>query len=131
MRGCAQGSRTSPGEQRPRVLNSQWRPTIWVKFTLGLTYNEFGYNEYPVIANRFLYIKLIDCSVKKFGCNEYPLITSSFFSIFLLVVSGTQCNKKLNRHGIMFRNLKLDVLKGHLFMYIFSYLTQGGLQIET
>ena len=31
----------------------------------------------------------------------------------------------------MFTDLKLDVLKGHLFVYILSYLTEGGLQIET
>ena len=66
------------------------------------------------------------CSVKKFSCNEYPLIiTSSFFCIFLLVVSGTQCNKKLNRDGIMFTDLKLDVLKGYLFVCILSYLIGG------
>ena len=60
--------------------------------TIGPDYNEFSYNEEPAAKNRFLYIKLIDCNVKKFGYNEHPLITSSFFRIFLLVVSRTQCN---------------------------------------
>ena len=50
--------------------------------TLDPAYNEFGYNEHPVIVSRFLCIKLIDCNVKKFGYNEYPLITSSSFCIF-------------------------------------------------
>ena len=55
--------------------------------TLGPTYYEFGYNERPVTVSRFLYIKLIDCNVRR-----HPLIMSSFFCIFLLIVSGTQCN---------------------------------------
>ena len=59
--------------------------------TLGSAHNEFGYNEHPAITNRFLYIKIIDCNVKKFGYNEHPLITSSFFCIFLLIASGTHC----------------------------------------
>ena len=31
--------------------------------TLGPTYNEFGYNEHPIITNRFLCINTIDCNV--------------------------------------------------------------------
>ena len=59
--------------------------------TLVLACNEFGYNEHPAIMDRFLCIKIIDCSVEKFSYNEHPLITSSFFCIFSLVVSQTQC----------------------------------------
>ena len=44
----------------------------------------------------FLCIKTIDSNVKKFGYNEYPLEANSevnsVLSIFLLSVSGTQCN---------------------------------------
>ena len=60
--------------------------------TFGPAYNEFGYNEDPAIASRFLCIKIIDYSVKKFGYKEHPLVTSSFFYIFLLIVSETQYN---------------------------------------
>ena len=36
--------------------------------TLGTAYNnEFGYNEHLAVTNRFRYIKIIDCNVKKFG----------------------------------------------------------------
>ena len=45
--------------------------------TLGPAYNEFSYNEHPIIASRFLYIKLIDCNVKKFGYNE-QLVSSAY-----------------------------------------------------
>ena len=31
--------------------------------TLGPAYNEFGYNEFPAITSRFLYIKIFDCNV--------------------------------------------------------------------
>ena len=47
-----------------------------------------AYNEHPATTSRSLYIRIIDCNVKKFAYNEPPLITSSFF---LLVVSGAQC----------------------------------------
>ena len=57
---------------------------------MGPAYKEFGYNEHPAAASRFLCIKTIDCNVKKFRYNEHPLITSSFFFIFLLFVGGTR-----------------------------------------
>ena len=59
--------------------------------TLGPVYNEFGYNEHPAVTSRFLCINIINCNVKNFGYNEYSLITNSFFSIFILIVSRTQC----------------------------------------
>ena len=61
--------------------------------TFDPAYNEFGYNEHPAIASRFLCIKIIDHSVKKFGYKKQPLITSNLFCIFLLVVSRSQCTK--------------------------------------
>ena len=66
--------------------------TDTVHGTLGPAYNEFGYNEHPVIATKFLCIELIDYNVKKFAYNEHPLLTSSFFYTFLLLVSGIQCD---------------------------------------
>ena len=47
--------------------------------TLGPAYNEFGYNEHRLTANKFLCIKIIDSSVKKFGYYEHPLQQAVFF----------------------------------------------------
>ena len=59
---------------------------------LGPAYNKFGYNEHSAIMSRFLCTIMINSNAKKFSYNEHPPTTNSFFSIFLLVLSGTQCN---------------------------------------
>ena len=56
--------------------------------TLVPASNEFGYNEHPLTASRFLCIKIIDSNVKKFGYYEHPPTTRTFL---FLVISGTQC----------------------------------------
>ena len=60
--------------------------------TLGSAYNEFGYNEHPATASRFLCTIIFDSNTKMFGYNEHPPTMHSFFLHLLLVVSGTKCN---------------------------------------
>ena len=86
------GRRVLVDVERARTVKG-WRPRRLGKasFTLAPAYNEFGYNEHPDIASRFLCNNIIDCHAKTFGYNEHPLVISSFFCIILLVVSGTQC----------------------------------------
>ena len=50
-------------------------------FTLGPTYNEFGYYEHPPITSKYFLQKemlLIDINVKKVQLQRVPLITSTF-----------------------------------------------------
>ena len=87
------------GNCREKQLTLQWRGVIWpfirvtIQRTLGPAYNEFGYNEQPSVMSRFLWIKLIDCNVRKLSYNEHPLIASSFFCIF--TTSQRSCGKVL------------------------------------
>ena len=48
-------------------------PVSFVKGTAENLGAEFVYNEHPAVADRFLYIEIIDCNVKKFNYNEHPV----------------------------------------------------------
>ena len=50
--------------------------------TLDPAYNEFGYNEYPAITSRFLWIKIIDCDVKKAWLQRAPIYNEQFLLHF-------------------------------------------------
>ena len=49
----------------------------------------------PAYNEGFLCIKIIDGNVEKFGYYEHASTTSSFLCIYLLVLSGTECNSRL------------------------------------
>ena len=55
-----------------------------IPITLGLAYNEFGYNEHPRTTSRFfscMEIPSIDPMLQKFGYNEYRLQRAEFCSL--------------------------------------------------